>query len=408
MVKKLLVLGGSENQVPIILAAKREGYRVVLCDFTDWHPGIRLSDVHYRANTLDFEAVLEVARREHVDGVISNSEPAMLNVARVSKELGLIGNPPEAIETLGSKSSFRDAQAEAGLFCPVHYESSTFEGIYSATERMSYPLVVKPVRSSATRGTTVLNHEDESLLRAAFDECKEFSSDGAVSVEEYVKMPSLDVVEGEVFVVNGEFLWEGLMKTVRSPELPMVPMTYCLPLRLDPGKLEVVKLSVRKLFRKLGIRHGEYNVEAYFTSDEELFVIEINPRQGGKGLPKFVERHSGIDYSRLLVTTAVGDLEYWADIRSGRAQQMTFCAQHLVFPHTSGVFEGLQIDASVERYVENIDLEVSFGQHVERAKNAAGDEIARILLVFPGEEELAAFSTEPEKYISCSVGERSS
>ena len=77
--KKLLILGGAEAQVPLIQAAKKEEYYVVLCDWTTTNPGIKYADKHYQVNTLDRDAVIKVAIEEKIDGVISNSEPAMLN-----------------------------------------------------------------------------------------------------------------------------------------------------------------------------------------------------------------------------------------------------------------------------------------------------------------------------------------
>ena len=46
--KKILVLGGAKAQVPLIEAAKKEGYYVVLCDWTTTNPGIALADKHYQ------------------------------------------------------------------------------------------------------------------------------------------------------------------------------------------------------------------------------------------------------------------------------------------------------------------------------------------------------------------------
>ena len=97
--KKILILGGAEAQVPLIQAAKKEGYYVVLCDWTMTNPGIKYADKHYQVSTLDKDAVLRVAVEEKIDGVISNSEPAMRNVSCIAEELRLRGNPVSAAET---------------------------------------------------------------------------------------------------------------------------------------------------------------------------------------------------------------------------------------------------------------------------------------------------------------------
>ena len=98
--KKILILGGAEAQVPIIQAAKKEGYYVVLCDWTTTNPGIKYADKHYQISTLDRDAVMKVAVEENIDGVISNSEPAMLNVSYIAKELHLRGNSVSGLKKL--------------------------------------------------------------------------------------------------------------------------------------------------------------------------------------------------------------------------------------------------------------------------------------------------------------------
>ena len=69
--KSILLLGGSRHQVPAIECAKRLGYRTVLCDYLPDNPGQYVADVFYQESTTDRELMLDIARREHIDGVLS-------------------------------------------------------------------------------------------------------------------------------------------------------------------------------------------------------------------------------------------------------------------------------------------------------------------------------------------------
>ena len=106
--KKILILGGSENQLPLIKSAKELGYQVILCDYSDNAIGKKYADIFYCVSTLDKEAVLKVAEKEKIDGITTNSEPAMPVVAYVGNELGLPSNPYESIITLSRKDLFRN------------------------------------------------------------------------------------------------------------------------------------------------------------------------------------------------------------------------------------------------------------------------------------------------------------
>lgn len=42
--KKLMILGGGPNQIPLIKAAKKNGYHVIVCDYSESAPGVELAD----------------------------------------------------------------------------------------------------------------------------------------------------------------------------------------------------------------------------------------------------------------------------------------------------------------------------------------------------------------------------
>ena len=90
--KKIMIVGGGIRQVQLLDAAKKLNYHVVLCDMTTECPGYKYADTYYSTSTMDYEALLDVAKKEKVDGIITNSEPAMPIVTRIANDLGLVGN----------------------------------------------------------------------------------------------------------------------------------------------------------------------------------------------------------------------------------------------------------------------------------------------------------------------------
>lgn len=395
--KKLLVLGGAEAQVQLIHAAKAEGYYVVLCDWTDTNPGIAFADVHYHDSTLDRDAVCQVAKREKVDGVISNSEPAMANVAYVAESLGLVGNPVSSVEILTSKSAFRDLQDKVGLFAPLHYTSNDRNSLLSFAEELKRPFVVKPVRSSGSRGTTRIDVFDSNRVGLAIDACVGFSADGMCAIEEYVEMPSLKVIDGDVFVHNGEILWDGLFCSTRSQAAPMIPMTQMYPVGLPAGQLVTLKRQIANLLFAAGVRHGEYNIEAYYTNNGELFIIEINPRQGGNHIPQIIFEHSGVDMSKLLVTTAVGDDSYFNSAKDLR-RQSRYITYYPIFSRKNGVYKGVHVLPPIEQYVVRVDNKLSVGESMEACVNATSV-VAFVLLEFPDRETQEFWNDRLEAHV---------
>ena len=70
-VKKILLLGGSAQQVVAIETAKRMGYYTILCDYLSDNPGQYISDKFYQISTTDKEAVLAIALQEQIDGILA-------------------------------------------------------------------------------------------------------------------------------------------------------------------------------------------------------------------------------------------------------------------------------------------------------------------------------------------------
>lgn len=402
--KKILILGANINQVPLIKAAKEEGYYAVVCDYAIDHPGVLLADKHYAVDYLDSDAVLNVAKQERIDGVIGSSDPAMPIVAFIAEQFGLVGNSQECVDIFTSKNKFRNFQEKIGLFCPKHVESSDYAEVEKAVCGFEYPIIVKPSNNGGTKGTTKVYGNQPERLREAFVVCKGLSRDGKVTVEEYVEMPTLDAIEGDFFVLGDEIICDGLFTNPRSVMAPMLPMSKIFPAILSDDELSIIKRDVTKLFKEAGVRHGEYNIEMYFTPKGELFIIENNPRQGGNRIPQLLKRHTGIDYDRLLVTTAVGDNAYFESVKR-QEKKTNYLSQHIVFSNYNGILEKVEFKPEIQPYVKDVEYTKQPGDKVNQRNNSA-DCIAYVTLEFPDRETQLNYMSRIEELVYPKVKDR--
>lgn len=379
--KKIMILGGAHTQVPLAISARDAGYQVILCDYAQDNAAQEYAHKFYQVSTTDRDALLKIAREEKIDGVVSNSERAMVVVAWLSQQLGLVGNTVESIERLNAKDLFRDVQKRAGVFYPKHIRATEEAAFLAKAEQLAPPFIIKPCECSGTRGTTKMTEYDATAVQQAFRVCSKFSRNGAVAAEEYIEMPSLTVMEGDIFVHKQQILWDGLFYTQRSKEAPMVPMTYCLPLMPTDEERTAIQKTLTNIINEAGITWGAYNVEMYFTKENQLFVIEINARQGGFRIPKLIRHNSGISMDRLLVTTAVGDDAYFEKVMHGEHEN-NFISQCVVFSHKDGVFQELHMDDEVLPYVTNVDLVKQKNDPVKKCENTEAA-IGFVEMLFP-------------------------
>ena len=398
--KTIMIIGAGISQVPLLKAAKREGYHTVVCDIDPKASGVGLADEYCKVSTKDRFALYEVAKNKHIDGVVANSEYAMCDVAYIANTMGLVGNSESAVSILSSKSKFRELQKKAGLFAPDYVCGDSIEILKGGA--LNFPVIIKPDQSSGTRGTVMVRASDEyHMIKRNVMACAKISRNARVVVEEYVPEPERITVEGEIFVHKGEILWDGLFSTIRSETAAMIPMTYVFPLYEEEKRVIKLKEALRKAFCAANIVHGEYNIELYFTDNEEPFIIEINPRQGGNELPRYVQEHCGIDYYRLLVTTSMGDDAYWDSLKNFKREN-NYITHHVLYPRAKGRFKGLRIDGSLLDRVFNTQLDSNVGEQVQNTVDGSSS-IGYVDLAFSDVEEQMKVSSHLEELIKIEI-----
>jgi hypothetical protein len=72
--RKAIVLGGNADQVPLIQALGKRGYRTVFIDYYPDPPGRAVADVHHQVSTLDVDAVCRVVEAERPICILDSAE----------------------------------------------------------------------------------------------------------------------------------------------------------------------------------------------------------------------------------------------------------------------------------------------------------------------------------------------
>ena len=165
--KKIMILGGGDNQVPLIKRAKKLGYFVVLCDFRDNVPGIAMSDVHYQVNTLDPAQLIEVGEKEKPDGILTNSEPTFLSMAEAAHKLGVRSLSDKHTNLYKNKFLMREFCHKHGLLSPQYRCCTILNEALVFFAQLQKKCIIKPLDNSASRGVFSINNATE--LKEHFD-----------------------------------------------------------------------------------------------------------------------------------------------------------------------------------------------------------------------------------------------
>ncbi len=103
--KKIMILGAGIYQVPLIKTAKRLGITSVVVSIPGNYPGFELADKVYYEDTTDYETILEIAKKEQIDGIVTaGTDVAVITIGKVCDELGLCGLTFDAAKIAQTKS----------------------------------------------------------------------------------------------------------------------------------------------------------------------------------------------------------------------------------------------------------------------------------------------------------------
>lgn len=357
------MLGGSESQVVAIDKAKELGYFTVLCDYLPNNPGQHHADSFHLVSTTDKEAVLRVAREEGVDGVVAyGSDPAAPTAAYVAEQLGLPGIPYQTALNFCEKHLFRSFLEENGFDVPRHrsVRVGDADDALRAMRELTFPIVIKPTDSSGSKGVTIVRGEAEAP--DAFAYATKYSRNGILEVEEYIQACHEGVIEGEIFVYDGEIVSWGLMNCLRDNDVnPLLPAGYCHPLAQSPRQIQIVRDAVAQLVRVSGITCGALNIEMLLTADDRLFFLDAGPRNGGNMLPVFYSRISGDDIIAGTIKTAMGDP--WEHHQFDGAKDCVWY-EHVLHATEQGTFDHVAYSPQVRAAMVFESVYVTPGEHV--------------------------------------------
>ena len=160
--KKIMILGAGIYQVPLIRTARRMGLYTIVVSIPGDYPGFALADKIYELNTRDKEAILAAAEKQQIDGIYtSGTDVAVSTIGYVCEKMHLSGIPYEAAEILTDKAKMKDAFRQGGVSAADGMRVRSAEEAQKAAEQLGYPVVIKRVDSSGSRGITVVVHSGQ-------------------------------------------------------------------------------------------------------------------------------------------------------------------------------------------------------------------------------------------------------
>ena len=301
------MLGGGYFQVPAIKYAKEAGYYVITCGYLPDNPGHKYSDEYYNVSIIELTEVLNLAKKLNIDGVIGYaSDFAAVTAAYVSEQLNLPSNPYESVKLLTEKDLYREFLKKNNFNAPKACGYSSFEQALTDIHLYTFPVMIKPVDSSGSRG--VQRIEDTGNFKEKFNFALSHSKKQRVIIEEFITMKGSQL-QGDAFIVDGKIVFCYLGDHHYNTNInPFVPYATTLPsAHYSEKQLEKVENELQKLVDALGLIQGGLNVEVRIDSNDEVYLMEVAPRNGGNHIPRLERYASGFDLVSASVEIAMNN-----------------------------------------------------------------------------------------------------
>ena len=347
--KKLMIMGAGIYQVPLIKKAKEMGIYTIAVSIPGNYPGFALADKVIYENTVDYERILEVAKEEKIDGIVTaGTDVAVITIGKVCDELGLAGISFEAAKIASNKILMKRKYEEYGVRTARFREIGFDEDLKEKIQGLNFPMIVKAVDSSGSRGITRVNAEAE--FEAAVEAVKSVTRTDHFIVEEFIEGKEFGA---QAFVQNGKLKFALPHGDYVFQGDTGVPIGHFAPYELSEEIINDAEEQLEKAIQAMGLNNCAINAD-FILKDDKTYVLELGGRSGATCLAELVSIYYGYDYYEKLIRAALGeDVEF-------PQQQATPNASMLLRSDKDGVIQSI-----TNHNVEDPDIcEIQFDYNV--------------------------------------------
>ena len=312
--KKIIVLGSGPirigqgvefdySTVHAIKTIKANGYEAIIINnnpetvSTDY----TTSDKLY-FEPLTIEDVANIINLEKPEGVIASlGGQTAINLAEGLAKLGvkIIGTDFEAIEKAENRDSFEKVMETLKIPQPKGMAVTNIKDGIKAAEEIGYPVLVRPSYVLGGRAMQIVG--DKKALEKYLKTAVEINEKEPVLVDKYIRGKELEidaVCDGKDVFIPG--IMELVEKTgIHSGDSISVYPTFSVSKKVKDTIIDYTK----KLGLGIGIK-GLYNIQFIVDKEENVYVIEVNPRSS-RTVP-FLSKSTGYEIADIGTLVMLG------------------------------------------------------------------------------------------------------
>lgn len=282
--KNILILGAGLMQKPAILSAKELNLRTCVIDADKNAVCVPLADEFEQIDLKDKDKILEYAEKlqkskNSLIAVFTAGTDFSASVSYVCEKLNLPSHSFNAAQNASIKTQMRECFQKSNVpspkFAKISKNDINDTLLDNILQKMTFPLVVKPVDNMGARGCRMIRSENE--FSSSVKTAVEYSKTSNAIIEEYMEGAEFSI---DALIYNGTFTVTGFaIRHIKYPPY-FIEIGHTMPAQLDK-KIHDELISVFALGAKsLNLTCGAAKADIKYTKCGPM-IGEIAARLSG-------------------------------------------------------------------------------------------------------------------------------
>ena len=340
--KKLLILNGGYSEIPLITAAKSEGYYVIVIGNNENAPGNLLADEYCRIDYSDKEAVCKIATEKMVEGIVSacNDRAYESKVYSMAKLRMATHDSMQVVNQLHNKNEFRNLEQLLGIPTPAYTEVHSSNEL-NAMDNISYPILVKPINMDGGRSVAKCWGEDE--LRNTYCSFRIAHPNTGYVVEEFLEGTN----HGFTTLIKNQKVIFFMADIEYHSYYDYAVSAVSVPSMLDKDTEHEMVRQIEVISSSLNLSDGLMHAQ-FILTERGPYILEICRRPPGDLYIEFVKYVTGIDYPLAIVSSEIGDMK----IRFLHKPKENVIARQVLICQEKGRIKKIKYSLEFERHIK--------------------------------------------------------
>lgn len=312
--KKLLILGANPETVPLVETANSMGVLTVVTSNVPDDAAKKYAWKACNVDGLDVPGLIALAREEKVDGVLVGVADILVPVyCKVCDALSLpCYATQEIVDIFSCKDTFKATCERYGIHgIPEYYLDADLRR--EDLDRITYPVMVKPVDSYSGLGMSTAFSEAELL--PAVKKALSASRSKRFIVEKYMHCDDM----GMYYTFKDGYCSASCIYDRYTTDEQAGSARVCLggwyPSKHISEYFERMHNNAVRMFREIGIKNGVLMLSAFYENGE-FYVYDTGFRLQGEAPHLIMEAVNGFDQREMLIRFALSGSEGSVDLEA--------------------------------------------------------------------------------------------